>query len=813
MATSIVYYTRKTSKSSSIIHTERRTRGRSDTRSVAAPRRVPLPAEKDAKRSDEWRREDARRRGLGRASTPERDARTREDANADAEDAEDARERRREAERGGETTEMETAAEWDDGVVHGADGDFGGNSRRDRVARTIERAVEPNRSSLKKGLGASERERGVQSSPINVLDARSCASSDTSEEADRDAEDLEEIAKTPGAIDADVVADHGGWSEGVGRDERGRERMLGAMAPSAEDESLHKRLSELRTALRTAEQVLDRTQNRLQLAEEAKRMAEAEAATLRARVWSLEGGEALVLEGRRDDCLDELRGRLLKEATVELSYAAKVTTASDHKVQALREDCKKLQDTIAALSAASTAENATLSIELAQARTRIRCDAREIATLVNRVNEAEAHSTKLKGSNEIANTAIERCQAAENECQRTKESLHETMRHNEFLHGRVNELEEMIKCNGQAHYDQELRRVREHLESEVARLSADVKQERAARKALETRSNLAIPTDTKCLPYAQDDALVSERSKNEALMEEISHLKSQLMRTEADSPRKDDWSDALGFTSNDDNESVDSQPGTPRGVRDALLAAARLEVQKLGEMNRKLMQAKLLAENDSVSKVDYDAALTRNNEAWASKVAEVELGATKMREELTRLTRRSEKLDAEFQTNRLELDEMRIQNRKLEASLSTRDVKQGATRDEGSWLKLLPRRHSSPGIATQQDNNLTRLGSWASLGGMEDEEDDMCRLEDTVEESDQQLDEEAKQPSRKEVLEERSRSIRERLAARKGKPPLGQLKLSEEAMERSIRESRLAIEAMKASRSSLCASTGSLQRD
>ena len=197
---------------------------------------------------------------------------------------------------------METAAEWDDGVVHGADGDFGGNSRRDRVARTMERAVEPNRSSLKKGLGASERERGVQSSPINVLDARSCASSDTSEEADRDAEDLEEIAKkTPGAIDADVVAGHGGWSEGVERDERGRERMLGAMAPSAEDESLHKRLSELRTALRTAEQVLDRTQNRLQLAEEAKRMAEAEAATLRARVWSLEGGEALVLEGRRDD--------------------------------------------------------------------------------------------------------------------------------------------------------------------------------------------------------------------------------------------------------------------------------------------------------------------------------------------------------------------------------------------------------------------------------------------------------------------------------------------------------------------------------
>ena len=760
----------------------------------------------------------SRRPTVRPSTTPERDAvKDARDANAGrarTTERETERDGERDGERRRETGEMETIAGWDVGLVRGADGDFGGNSRRDRGARTMERAVEPNRSSLVKGLGASERERGVQSSPTNVLDARSCASSDTSEEPDRDAEDLGEIGKkTSAAVDADVVADRGGWGADVGRDERGRERMLGAMTPSAEDESLHKRLSELRTALRTAEQVLDRTQNRLQLAEGARQMAEAEAATLRARVWSMEGGEALVLEAGRDGCLDELRGQLLKEATVELSYAAKVTTASDHKVQALREDCKKLQDTIAALSAASTAENATLSMELAQARMRIRCDAREIATLVNRVNEAEAQSTKLKGSNEIANTAIERCQAVENECQRAKESLHETMRHNEFLHGRVNELEEMIKCNGQAHYDQELRQVRENLESEVARLRADVKQERAARKALETRSNLAIPTDTKCLPNTQGDALESERSKNEALMEEITHLKSQLMRVEADSPRKDDWSDALGFTSNDDNESVDSQPGTPRGVRDALLAAARLEVQKLGEMNRKLMQAKLLAENDSVSKVDYEAALTRNNEAWASKVAGVELSATKMREELTALTRRNEKLDSEIQTNRIELDEMRIQNRKLEASLSTKDVKQEATHDEGSWLKLLPRRHSSPGIATQQDNNLTRLGSWASLGGMEDEEDDMCRLEDNGEETDTKLDE-PKQRSRKQVLEERSRSIRERLAARKGKPPLGPLKLSEEAMERSIRESRLAIEAMKASRSSLLrVSTGSPQSD
>ena len=187
------------------------------------------------------------------------------------------------------------------------------------------------------------------------------------------------------------------------------------------------------------------------------------------------------------------------------------------------------------------------------------------------------------------------------------------------------------------------------------------------------------------------------------------------------SPRKDDWSNALGLGGDeeDDDGSVEalSPSGTPSRVRDALLAAARLEVQKLGEMNRKLVQAKLAAENESISKAEYEAALTRHNEAWASKVAEIELEVTKTKEQLATMQIQNEILSREVETSRLELDETKIANRELESSLVSRTSNQQQTTDEGSWLKLLPRRHSSPGVCTQQDNNLVCLGSWASFSG------------------------------------------------------------------------------------------------
>ena len=712
---------------------------------------------------------------------------------------------------------MATTATGDDGRW-----EIGGNFDRDDGAGRARSAIESNRSSAQTRDGSFARKRATESSPTNVLSAGSCASSETSEDGDRDGLDRggEETRKF-GARNVAVTTDSF-ESKGDEREARSRDgRLMRPIAPSAENDGLQKRVSELRTALRTAEQVLDRTQNRLELAEGAKRAAEAESATLRARVWSLEGAETLAKGAESGGSLDSLRGRLLKEATVELSYAVKMTSAADRKVQILRQDCKKLQDTVAALSAASAAEHATLSMELEQARMRIRSDAREIASLTDRLRHAEANSDRLCGADESANKAICQYQAAEKEAQQAKESLAETMRHNEFLQGRVNELEEMVKSDGTAHYDQELRRVREHLGNEIARLNADLKQERSGRKALEVELRGAIQTDTpKRIGSTEDAALEAERSKNAALVIEIGELKARLEQTHSHSgsPRKDDWSNALGLgggDEEDDDGSVEalSPSGTPSRVRDALLAAARLEVQKLGEMNRKLVQAKLAAENESISKAEYEAALTRHNEAWASKVAEIELEVTKTKEQLATMQIQNEILSREVETSRLELDETKIANRELESSLVSRTSNQQQTTDEGSWLKLLPRRHSSPGVCTQQDNNLVCLGSWASLAGMDNSsDDDLCRLEenDVAEEATQ---ESIEQPSRKQLLEEKSRNIRERLASRRIKPPLSPLKLSEQAMERSIREGRLAMEAMKASRSSLLrASTSSLRK-
>ena len=83
---------------------------------------------------------------------------------------------------------------------------------------------------------------------------------------------------------------------------------LAPLPPSADEALLHRRASELRLALRVAEDALDKTRTRLETAEEARHEAEAEAVALRARVWTLEGAEALSGARLHDGSLDLLRG-------------------------------------------------------------------------------------------------------------------------------------------------------------------------------------------------------------------------------------------------------------------------------------------------------------------------------------------------------------------------------------------------------------------------------------------------------------------------------------------------------------------------
>ena len=198
----------------------------------------------------------------------------------------------------------------------------------------------------------------------------------------------------------------------------------------------------------------------------------------------------------------------------------------------------------------------------------------------------------------------------------------------------------------------------------------------------------------------------------------------------------------------------------------------------------------------------------------------IELEATKSREQLVTLTSRGNSLARDLEACQTELDEVKLMNNRLKSSRSASD--QDKLSREGSWLNLLPRstsrKHSSSPDFTElrantANTNLVSLGSWASLNGLDD--DELCCVDDDNEDVTVKTREEPEPDvtSRKRFLEEKSRSIRERLAARSVKPPLSPLKTSEEAIERSIRETRLAVEAMKASRSSLLKTTSNALSD
>ena len=176
-------------------------------------------------------------------------------------------------------------------------------------------------------------------------------------------------------------------------------------------------------------------------------------------------------------------------------------------------DCKKLQDTIAALSAASSAESETLSTEIAQARMRIRSDARELVSMTERLAQIETQSAQANQSEQTNDDMMKLVEDAQKDAERARASLAETMRHNEFLQGRVHELEAIAQSDATAHYDQELRRVREHLGAEIARLNAELKHERSSRKALQSSMKDsaavdALPNAPECIFSASKDALI-----------------------------------------------------------------------------------------------------------------------------------------------------------------------------------------------------------------------------------------------------------------------------------------------------------------
>ena len=362
----------------------------------------------------------------------------------------------------------------------------------------------------------------------------------------------------------------------------GNSVVLSTIPPSADEAMIHRRVAELRLALRTADGALDKARARFEEAEVARNEAESEAAALRARVWTLEGAEALSGTRLHDGSLDLLRGELLNEATAELEEAARATAEAEERAREAAAALRQAEDTAAAIAAAASGEVETLSMEAAQARLRAQAEARDAADARSAreraeslAAEAEAEVAKWrdigKRETELRSAADKAAKIASDEAEQAKESAavaaareSEAAQHNNWLQERVRELEDAEGSDAGARYGAELRRLREQLTADAAKAADELAAERATRRKLEAllleaRGDAPIPT----LPAATENDEASEKvlileAKLNEEREYSARLEKQLETAVVAKPARgslhdsqDSWADALGLQEGD----------------------------------------------------------------------------------------------------------------------------------------------------------------------------------------------------------------------------------------------------------------------
>lgn len=465
--------------------------------------------------------------------------------------------------------------------------------------------------------------------------------------------------------------------------------LLTSLAPSADEATLHRRVSELRLALRTAESALDKTRARFDAAEASRSEAESEAAALRARVWTLEGAEALSGARLHDGTLDLLRGELLNEATEELEEAARATAEAETRALDAVDALRRAEDAAAAVVSAASAEVEALSLEAAQARFRAQAESRDAAAAreAGEVAESEraaadAEATQWRDLGErasaerdAAHTIATRASAEAEEAREAAEtataSEEEAVRHNVWLQQRVRELEEGEGADAGARYGAELRRLREKLAADAAKAADTLAAERAARRELEAKLADAARTDGDA---GETDGAAADASAAETrLRAKVAELEARLVAANAEtklSATNDDWGDALGLDS-DEEASSDKNPAPASAVatatvetqaNDDALEEARRDVARLREANEAFLQRQqhaAAAAASVTSPAAIDAALSRNNEAWAMKLAQSELAVTEAEESAERAARRVLALEHECETAKRDLLEIR----------------------------------------------------------------------------------------------------------------------------------------------------------
>ena len=465
--------------------------------------------------------------------------------------------------------------------------------------------------------------------------------------------------------------------------------LLTSLAPSADEATLHRRLSELRLALRTAEGALDKTRARFDAAEASRSEAEREAAALRARVWTLEGAEALSGARLHDGSLDLLRGELLNEATEELEEAARATAEAETRARDAVDALRRAEDAATAVVSAASAEVESLSLEAAQARFRAQAEsrdaaeareAREAAEAARAEAEAEAAERRNAGkraeterdaAHALATRAASDAEAARDAMETATAKEEEVMHHNTWLQQRVRELEEGEGVDAGARYGAELRRLREKLAADAAKAADALAAERAARRELETRLTDAIRNDS--VESGGVARATADASAEAELRARVAELEARLAAAAPKTPAAgDEWGDALGLDSDEESSSVKHIADAPARsaatatvetqADDDALEEARRDIARLREENKDLLarqQHAAAAAAAAASPAAIDAALSRNNAAWATKLAQSEVAATEAEEKSERAARRIAALEAECETAKRDLLEIR----------------------------------------------------------------------------------------------------------------------------------------------------------
>ena len=468
--------------------------------------------------------------------------------------------------------------------------------------------------------------------------------------------------------------------------------LLTSLAPSADEAMIHRRVSELRIALRAAEGALDKTRARFEDSEANRREAEAESAALRARVWTLEGAEALSGSRLHDGSLDLLRGELLNEATAELEEAARATADAESRASDAVDALRQAEDAATAVVSAANAEVEALSLEAAQARFRAQAESRDAAAAREARDaaeasraEAEAEAAKWRdaGERESAARAVadEAARVALAEAEEAREAAAnaiaregEAAQHNAWLQQRVRELEDAEGADAGARYGAELRRLREKLAADAAKAEDVLAAERAVRRELEAKLAHSEAGDRgQSLDSSVAAAGLEEQLRD--AREETAELRRRLASANAPTPDEDSWDDALGLASDEEASergdavvSAKKPASASKEVQasDASLEDARREIDELKRANAALLeqqQAAAAAAAAATSPAAIDAALSRNNQAWAAKLAQAELAAAEAEEKVERAARRVAVLEAECAAARK--DVLDVQTREL----------------------------------------------------------------------------------------------------------------------------------------------------